>query len=111
MKNERKQAIKKASICMYQEEIADKLEELEFNNSPDVNFQTSSGQYHPDFTAAIWRLLDLRVSLDHLNPVVETCLSLVGKKMTNRPARSTLDNMSAARLAAAQAQIVEVNTR
>ena len=68
----------------------------------------TSGKYDPDFVAGIWRLFDLRVALDNINPVIEAVFGLNGKKVAHLPARTTLMMMSGSRLPACQVQIAEV---
>ena len=68
----------------------------------------TSGKYDPDFVAGIWRLFDLRVALDNINPVIEAVFGLIGKKVAHLPARTTLMMMSGSRLPACQVQIAEV---
>ena len=68
----------------------------------------TSGKYDPDFVAGIWRLFDLRVALDNINPVIEAVSGLIGKKVAHLPARTTLMMMSGSRLPACQVQIAEV---
>ena len=73
-----------------------------------IEFKMTSGKYDPDFVAGIWRLFDLRVALDNINPVIEAVFGLIGKKVAHLPARTTLMMMSGSRLPACQVQIAEV---
>ena len=81
---------------------------MRFNESAEIDFMMSSGKYHPDFYQAVWGLLDNRVGIDRINPVFDICFSLVGKKMTRHPARTTLMDMSVSRVSASQLQVTEV---
>ena len=91
-----------------QEILEDEVEELKADANEEVNFVMESGKYHPNFYEAVWRLLDLRVAIDKINPVLDVVLGLVKKRMVRHPARSTLMDMSAARVSASHLQIAEV---
>ena len=88
--------------------MEDQVEELKADANEEVNFVMESGKYHPDFYEAVWRLLDLRVAIDKINPVLDVVLGLVKKRMVRHPARSTLMDMSAARVSASHLQVAEV---
>ena len=63
------------------------------------------GKYHPSFRFVVWKLVAKHLGIDNVNNAIDDCLSLVGKKLARRPARSTLMDMSVARLSAAQQQL------
>ena len=88
--------------------MEDQVEELKADANVEVNFVMESGKYHQNFYEAVWRLLDLRVAIDKINPVLDVVLGLVKKRMVRHPARSTLMDMSAARVSASHLQIAEV---
>ena len=67
------------------------------------------GKYHPSFRFVVWKMVSKHVGIDNVNDVIDDCLSLVGKKLARRPARSTLMDMSVARLSAAQQQLQVMN--
>ena len=79
-----------------------------FAHSPEVDFRLSSGKFHPDMVEAVWKLLDLRIAEEKVEPAMSVVASLLGKKIVGIPCRSTVHGWSQSRLSASHLQIAEV---
>ena len=81
------------------------MEELKFQESPELDFLMENGQYHPALAYCVMKLASHHVAVDKINTVIDDVLSLAGKKLANKPSRPIILNMSAARLPVAQQQL------
>jgi hypothetical protein len=87
------------------EQLRVRNEALEESDAPEVSFKNSSGTFTPELTKVVWDLLACHVAFEKIGPVIESCLSLVGKYPKQLPCSRTISNMNISRLAAAQVQL------
>ena len=75
--------------------------------SSDVNFY-SDGKFSFELRQCIYSLLSLNVSAQSVPGVINSVLTLLGKKCNKLPSRSTILNMNVERLILSQKQLAEV---
>lgn len=85
-------------------------EMVESNEKEEVQcFDHDKRVYLPSIQACVYKLLENHVSARQVSNVIETVLSVIGKKADRLPSASTVHNMNLQRLSISQQQLADIS--